>query len=139
ALIDALDFNRVGVDGDDLMPHLRQTGRCYGADISDPENANFHTILLVEFTLHRSSKIILNFPHERAFLGKVPHCTRESQVTKIQIFQRFGVSGLFMLLFLGVAAGMALAAVSQSRAEAAPPSFERVVKGEWMPLYEEVY
>lgn len=44
-----------------------------------------------------------------------------------------------MLLFLGVAAGMALAAVSQSRAEAAPPSFERVVKGEWMPLYEEVY
>jgi alginate O-acetyltransferase complex protein AlgJ len=55
------------------------------------------------------------------------------------ILQRFGVSGIFMLVFLGTSAVFALAAVWQSRAEAAPLSLGRVVKGEWMPLYEEVY
>src|SRR5262245_33299953 len=58
---------------------------------------------------------------------------------QMQTLQRFGVSGIFMLLFLGATGILALMAVWQSRAEAAPLSVARVVKGEWMPLYEGVY
>ncbi|MBK7360797.1 MAG: hypothetical protein IPJ01_00355 [Micavibrio sp.] len=52
---------------------------------------------------------------------------------------RFGVSGIFMLIFLITAATLSLAAVWQSRADANPLKMTPVIKGEWTPLYEKLF
>jgi alginate O-acetyltransferase complex protein AlgJ len=52
---------------------------------------------------------------------------------------RFGVSGIFMLIFLMTAATLSVAAVWQSRVDANPLKLTPVIKGEWTPLYEKLF
>lgn len=55
------------------------------------------------------------------------------------MMHRFGVSGIFMLIFLTTAATLSLTAVWQGRADADPVKAAHIINGQWTPLYEKVF